>query len=425
MINFQDFIDLLRGKKELKLVDSAITIRKKFHNNLLQQIKFKLRNNEKINVGFLVIFDSVFPAKPIFEQMLKDNRFNPFIVVIPDVLRGYENTQKQLRKTYNTFVNLYGEDVVLSSFDEETNKYIDFSSKMNLVCLANPYDAMTHKYYRIDYLSQYNLIFYVSYYYFGKLKYDLKFLKNKTLGKIWKIYIENKNSQDLFIKHLKMSKKNVIISGYPKMDEYKDCDEEPQEKTIIISPHHTVRWVPGHLNISNFIRLSDFYLRLPSLYPNIKFIFRPHPLMFVVLAREDVWGEERVKTYIEKLKAIPNLEYQEGGEYLETFSKSSALIHDCGSFMAEYLYTKNPQCFILESKKVINREFLPFGKKILKNIYTAYSEQNIIDFIDNVVIKKNDYMKNSRIIYANSEIRCNYPHSTMFILDDLIKEITK
>ena len=80
-------------------------------------------------------------------------------------------------------------------------------------------------------------------------------------------------------------------------------------------------------------------------------------MMFVVLAREDMWGKEKVEEYIEKINAIPNMEYQEGGEYFETFAKSSALIHDCGSFMAEYLYTKNPQCFTLESKKVIDREF--------------------------------------------------------------------
>ena len=115
------------------------------------------------------------------------------------------------------------------------------------------------------------------------------------------------------------------------------------------------------------------------------------------------------------------MEYQEGGEYLETFAKSSALIHDCGSFMAEYLYTSHPQCFILESKKVINREFLPFGKHLLKNIYTAYTEQNIIDFIEEVVIKGNDYMKKDRIDYATKEIRYNYPNSADFIVEDLKK----
>ena len=420
-MRFQDVIDLLRGKKELALIDSPVQARRKLWGKFIQKIHMKLDYNEKINVGFCVINDCSFAAKSIFEKMLDDKRFNPFIVVAPDVARGSENTEKQLKHTYDAFVQLYGKNVVFSSFDENSGEYRDFSSRMDIVYLANPYDLMTHEYYTIEYLSQKCLIFYISYYYFGKLKYDLHFMRNKMLGKIWKIFVENENSKYLFTKYSNVSKKSLVVSGYSKMDIYKNFSEMSQNKMIIIAPHHTVKGAHSQLNISNFLRLSDFFLRLPSLYPDIKFVFRPHLLLFITLGRDDMWGKEKVHDYIEKIKAIPNMEYQEGGEYFETFAKSSALIHDCGSFMAEYLYTSHPQCFILENQKAIEREFLPFGKRILKNVYKAYTEQNILDFIDNVVVKGNDYMKEDRLRFAKNEICYNYPHATEVVIENLVK----
>ena len=309
---------------------------------------------------------------------------------------------------------------MVMSLNSNSGKYVDLASHYDIVCMANPYDGMTHKYYTIEYVSKFCLIFYISYYYFGKLKYDLNFLENRSLDNLWKVFVENNNSSRLFEKYTNLCKRNIIISGYPKMDEffnYEYRENTDNKKIIIISPHHTVRKIKGLLNLSNFLRLSDFYLKLPFMFPDIKFIFRPHPLLFVVLSRPELWGENKVNEYIKKINSIPNMIYQNGGDYFESFAESAALIHDCGSFLAEYLYTNHPQCFVLESNEEIDREFLPFGEMILKNVYTALTEKDIIDFINNVVIYGNDFMKKQRIDFANLHIKNFYPNSSEFIVD--------
>ena len=406
----------------MSYLKNKLTVIKHHINQIIisKRIRKKIHNGKKIKIGFFVVFDSVFPGKIIFEKLLNSKKYEVSIIVIPDTSRGKNNEIFQLNKTFNYFSKKYKNNLVMS-LDCTSGKYIDFASEYDIVCMANPYDAMTHKYYTIEYISKFCLIFYISYYYFGKLNYDLKFLRNKSLDKLWKVFVENINSRELFEKHTNLGKRNIIISGYPKMDEFFNYERiennEKNQKIIIISPHHTVRRIRGHLNLSNFLRLSDFYLKLPFMFPDIKFIFRPHPLLFVVLSRPELWGEIKVNEYISKINCIPNMIYQDGGEYFESFAKSSALIHDCGSFMAEYLYTSHPQCFVLENKEEIDREFLPFGKEILKKVYTAFTEKDIIDFINDVVINGNDFMKKQRMEFANLHIKNFYPNSSDFIID--------
>ena len=99
---FQLIVDLLRGKKHLQ-----IKIYDDLYKLSVMRLKAKISQNEKIKVYFLVIYDSVFPAAPVFEKMLNDNIFEPCVVVIPDISRGYQNMFYQLDKTFDTLSKKY------------------------------------------------------------------------------------------------------------------------------------------------------------------------------------------------------------------------------------------------------------------------------------------------------------------------------
>ena len=88
--------------------------------------------------------------------------------------------------------------------------------------------------------------------------------------------------------------------------------------------------------------------------------------------------------------------YDNNQDYLETFANSDTMIHDCGSFTAEYLFTNKPCCYMLKNVDDIKRKFLPMGQKCLDNYYKAFNKNDILNFIDNVVIKGIDPMKNQR-----------------------------
>lgn len=407
-------------------------IRAKFINNkkpykqqqkkyqaVIKRIKKQVIAGQKIRVGFFVIFDSVFPGKTIFEAMLSDKMFEPFIVAIPDTSRGDDNKFYQLNKTYTTFCQKYGEKYVRSSLNQQNNSFIDFTSDFDIVCFANPYDLMTDKLFSIKYYAQKGILpVYVNY---GTMPdyYAREHIINlDSLNLCWKVFVDTQENLKDVIKYTDIKGENAVLSGYCKMDSLNKVQKKSLErKKIIIAPHHTVNM--PNFPLSNFLEYADFFLELPAKYPQIDFVFRPHPLLFVTLSKESLWGKEKVNQYIDKISSFSNVEYQNGGEYFETFVNSSAIIHDCSSFIMEYLYTGHPACYMLKNKQEITEIFAPIGQKCLANYYQVFNKQEIIKFIENVVLQENDPMKKERVSFAKKEIMVNFPNAT----DVIIKHI--
>jgi len=195
-------------------------------------------------------------------------------------------------------------------------------------------------------------------------------------------------------------------------------------KRIIIAPHHTVAdEFKETFGLSNFLKYADFFLNLPRIYPEIDFIFRPHPLLFVTLEREDVCGKEKSDAYLKKLLSFNNVIYSNGGTYYDIFLNSDAIIHDCSSFLVEYLITGYPCCYMLKSNKQIDDLFTEFGKECLSYYYKAFNENEILYFIDNFVIAGNDIDKEKRIKFANQKLMINYPNVSEKILSEIKNEI--
>ena len=137
-----------------------------------------------------------------------------------------------------------------------------------------------------------------------------------------------------------------------------------------------------------------------------------------------MWGKEKLKKYLDRLTSFPNVVYQEGGDYFQTFVDSDAIINDSGSFMVESFYVSMPQCFLLKDENEINEEFTDFGRQVLGHVYKAYTEQDIDNFIKNVVLNKKDLMKQKRQDFAEKSIKTNYPNTTTTIIT-MIKNTIK
>lgn len=391
-------------------------------SEIVARIRKKVQSGSKLRVCFSVIYDSIFSAENVLKKMLNESVFEPCILVIPDTSRGEGNMFYQMDKTYKTLCAKYKN--IYHLYDFQKKEFIDWSDKMDVCFFANPYDSMTHEFYTVKYLSDKCFCVHVPYGYTGLTKYSLDTIyRTEEYSTFSKIFAENRNVYKLIKEHQKYSVDNLEVVGYPKMDSVAYLKVEiPDRPLIVLAPHHTVRKIPGFINISNFLRLSEFYLELPKKYPQIDFIFRPHPLLFITLSTPDLWGKEKVDEYIAKVRDIPNMQYQEGEDYFETFAKSSALIHDCGSFFAEYFYFDKPQCYILENDEKIQIEFSDFGRLTMENVYRAYTEKDIENFINDVVINKNDFMRKQRQNFAKGNIITNHPNVSKLIVKSLKKE---
>lgn len=388
---------------------------------LEKELYKKIAKLNKLRVGFYIVYDASWGNRALFEKMQQDTFFDVKVVVCPDTARGERNEFEVLHKVYKELCGLYGTEYVLNSFSEKDNHFIDYADAFDMIGFANPYDTMTHRFYTVDYIvrKKKKLTFFNDYGYQGKLRWDAGLFKLNSYNMFWKSFVDNEQTKLLAKKMQYVRTRNIVVSGSCKMDKLIPHIQHNNKKTILIAPHHTVRKIEGCLNLSNFLRFSDLIQSLPIKYPDVHFIFRPHPLLFVTLRNEDLWGDERVDNYIAQLTKNKNVVYSNRGEYFDDFNKSDAMIDDCGSFLAEYFYTNKPQCYVLQSQEQCDAEYLDFGKQFFKYVYKAFSEDDIYSFIDNVVIGENDPLKEERAVFSKNTVMINYPNVSQFIVNYL------
>lgn len=377
-------------------------------------------NRTILNFAAYVIFDSTYGMDGVFKLMMNNpDHWNPKIVIIPDVARGREHAIETYKKSKEYFVNRYGEECVLDGWIPENDEYIDPIDCFDIVYYANPYDSMAHEFHKISYACKKNVLpIYVSYGYDIGRYTTLSRLRGTELNLVWKIFTDTTYSYDDYLKYQVLKGKNVVLSGYSKMDNFYnhviDVNRCKTRKKILISPHHTVAM--DALPLSNFLKYYDLVYELPEIFPNIDFVFRPHPLLFTTLINNGIWTREETHRYIQGLKKR-GIEYSEGGDYFRIFSECDAIINDCASFTVEWLYTGKPGCFVY-SEYLKKKHLTSLMKAAISYYSVAHSRQDIIDFIRE--IDNANYYENSDMSqWVKDNIAINFPKVSEYIMNEI------
>ncbi len=399
------------------------------YRDALQKARDRVQKGEKVRVQYLVNMPSMFPAKRLMEQMLQDDTFEVELYVIPDVRFGDEEMLRILKDTYAELVAQYPFVKYAVDFDENgITEYHHVSEGADLVCYPSPYDVSYSPYNPYYAVRKGILSFHINYGFF-RSKYDRLIYRMDNYSNFWKVFLETDINLQEYKAYGNCLGYNAEVVGYAKMDEMQDyleaCPKNRARKKIIVAPHHSVEGGTNHvLALSNFVEYADFFLGLYAAYPEVDFVFRPHPVLFTVLRRPKQWGEEKVQEYLDKIAALPNVEYSTGGNYLQTFAESDGIIQDCGSFLVEYFYTGKPCCYMLKSPEDIENKFSDLGKECLENCYVAYNKEAIREFMEEVIAKGNDPKAEGRARFAREEVMKNFPHVTERILQSLKSAFT-
>ena len=416
MINkIKDFlrpaVRFYRKKKILYLASTASA----HYEIIIESIRHSGRS--KLNFAAYVIFDSIYGMDGVFRLMMQDlDHWNPRIVVIPDISRGREHAEKTYKKTKEYFINKYGEKYVLDGWDPNTDTYYDHLSEFDIVYYANPYDKMVHRFHKIVYATKKNVLpVYVSYGYdVGRLT-TLNRIKKPELNLVWKLFADTTYMYEDYVKDQVVKGKNIILAGYSKMDNLKYyAPTQHKRKKILITPHHTV--VMKMLPLSNFLTYYELILDLPILFPDVDFVFRPHPLLFTTLINEKIWNHERVEQYITTLKSR-GVDYSTEGDYLPLFAECDAIINDCGSFTVEWLYTGKPGCFVYRDD--LKEELLTnLMNKAISAYTVARSKDDIIEFVKRISEDKGEHNYEMEP-WVKENIAVNYPDVSSFLLNEM------
>lgn len=361
----------------------------------------QIRKKDKINVLFVVWSLGAWKTELLYQEMLKHQRFEPFLLFV----KNYEENDIDNLKKYAK-LNHY-------EYHELENANIDFWEMFHpdIIFFQKPYG-------REYFLNLKSLFCYITYTTHASL--ELWSIRTDYIINCWQVYYENEKLAKQYSALLGRPVHNSYGTGTPIMDELaisKELLKDPWKqsegkKRIIFAPHHSIdpeNW----WHTSTFLNTGEMILHLAKKYSDrVQWAFKPHPLLRGKL--EKIWGKEKTDAYYQEW-SNSNWSQYENGSYLGLFKYSDAMIHDCGSFTMEYHYTLNPVMFLgtnLDNNPTI-QEFNSFLREALSLHTIGYDKNEIEQFILDVIngndprysIRKEYYEKYLKVPNGQSAAR--------------------
>ena len=378
----------------------------KSYMRLFPSILEHVRQKDKINVVFFVANIAMWKNDDLFRLLLASSRFSPYIVSFlydhhDDVYR--KARQEELHKYFTSKGFPY-----IDSYNFDRSEWFDVKSlEPDIIFYAQPYNC-GKKEYLIENFWNVSLFAYIPYCIDME---NINATHNTLLENIaWKLFYPTKYHQKLTEESCFNKGRNVAVVGYPSADSL-NCkvsitnvawkDRSKKLKKIIWAPHHSIL-ESDTLQYSNFLTLAHDMLCLAERYSDkIQIAFKPHPILKVKLYGLLDWGQKRTDEYYEKWENGINT-FVADGEYMDLFLSSDALIHDCSTFMAEYLYVCKPVLFMMKDNYTMPLN--EFGNACLDCHYKGKTIEDIEYFIDKVLIDDGDFMLEKRITFLNENL---------------------
>ncbi len=351
-----------------------------------------LRSREKIRVGFFVLNRSMWKCDSVFKAMLKDEYFEPVILICPCTKEG---TKKMLNDIEENVKFFSGKGYpVVSSYNRKTGDWVAVDSlALDLIFFAIPHPDTLAEYYSKAFRK--HLSVYVPYAH-QVSKYDnYTFQYNQVFhNMMWKIFAPHKYDLEIFKTHGAIQGTNVVLTGYPAIEPFIDGSKvandpwknQPDRKVrIIFAPHHTI--CSPKLPYSTFLEFSEHMKFLAEKnQKKVQWAFKPHPHLKKNLYKHKEWGRQKTDAYFD-FWASSSFSQLEEGNYYDLFKCSDAMIHDSGSFLAEYLYLQKPVMYLAKSDRVMSFQN-KFGNKAFNDCIIGRSKEDITSFIENLLTSK-------------------------------------
>ena len=394
----------------------------------VQQIVYKhalskVSNKKPLNVIYIVFSPSIWKYDSLFKLMLEDECFNPIVFVSTNEALGSDLKLDNLRETYSFFVNKGYRTIC--AYDEVTDRYVDMDTLCpDILFYSTPYPYQIPKQYnqytRLKYLKCYVNYAYVNVIYSWSIA-------SAVQGLMWLYFVECESNKQLALSYSKSEFQNARVVGYPIYDEYQATkgdtlmwkSADPKFKRIIWAPHHSIEGHNGLLSFSTFLENAEKILEFAENNKDkYQFAFKPHPLLLQALYNHPKWGKEKADAYYKSWEEGENTTLQTG-TYMELFKSSDAMIHDCGSFIIEYLYTQKPVMYLGNSRE---EQSNVVGKKAYACHYHGTTIEEIDVFLDDVVQNGNDDLKTTRKQFYDEVL---LPPNSCSVAENIINEIKR
>lgn len=381
---------------------------------------YRLKGKKKLKCVFFVWYEEMWKCEGVYNRMIVDDGFDPFILVCPVKNRDKKDILDRMDRCYSFFMGKGYR--VINAYDRNKDKYMDVDKDLSpdIIFYSYPYEGVIDENFFVTRFLH-KLTIYVSYAYVTS-NYYRYFYDQIIHNLVWRYYVENESSMHYSKLFSRCKGRNAVNTGYPGIEPFiKDKIDVSLEgwklkdrklKRIIWAPHHSIE-KEGEMLFSCFLMYCDFMLELAEKYnEKVQFVFRPHPELRNRL--KNVWDEEKIENYYNKWKLLYNGSFHKGN-YVDLFFSSDAIIHDCGSYIQEYLFMNKPAMRTMNGMP-LEDNCNPFTIECIDMYYKAYNKEDIEEFVRNV-INDVDPMKEKREKFVNEVLKPKFPPSELIVKD--------
>lgn len=369
----------------------------RLYRRKMPKLVAQMRSKEKIRVLFILHCLDKWKTEGLYNMMLRHERFEPMLgLALP--LQDYPS---EAVKKYGKLKDY----VVAKGYEYQELCQKDDLDRIapDIIFYIEPYNGVINR--GLEYRNARNSLFCFSTY--GIHTVDFDWAYSTIFYKfLWQDYYESPLAAEHVMKHCPSRKGSIVYTGTPFADQLlKPAESDPWKtvparKRIIYAPHYSI--VDPHdknaLYIGTFLEHGEFILSLAEKYADkTQWAFKPHPCLFRELSKQ--WGEKRTQAYYDRWAELPNTQFEEG-QYLDLFKHSDAMIHDCSSFICEYLYMQKPVLYLDNGNDFPQNNL---GRGGLQQHYHANTNKQIEQFIQDI-ISGNDPMKDSRSAFVKQNL---------------------
>ncbi|MBR0288863.1 MAG: hypothetical protein IJQ82_07780 [Selenomonadaceae bacterium] len=331
------------------------------YNLLLEKIfeatAQQIRRKDKIKLGFVVYLSAQWSGDELYNLFANDKRFETTIFLCKrlggstdnelfqeDFLRGV----KQFKSHGLNVIPVKGLKAKIPAQD--------------VIILLTPYFAKLPNVFKPAFLKAKTLVTHIPYSFDIAIRPSSYY--NLALFRIaWKIFFSSVSGREVYAKNNFMGMPRGLFSGYPRMDIFFDKKTkfnfdwktaQPDAKKIIWAPHWSIL-INNAISYATFRWNYKFMYEFAKAHPETSWVVKPHPGLFFSAVTAKIFPTvEAFEKYLQKWNDLPNAQVYTGAYYQAIFATSDGMIHDSGSFLAEYQFVDKPMIFLTREGGLFN-----------------------------------------------------------------------
>ena len=346
------------------------------YKRLLKVAKRKPKDR-KIRVLFIVSEIAKWKEQSLYEGMESSGQFYPVVGLSAwNRQNGLSNAELDaVHSRAEAFFDKLGNRHVRTVTVDGCRKVFHSLSEFNpdIVFYTEPWSPCERQ--NPDDVSKFALTYYVPYFVpnYGIISWDCHQRFHQLLHGYFCL---SQEWCDLYRSSLRFTAHatKFIPAGHPALDYcYRNRDRKPQMDYVIYAPHYSF----PHKNRKHVQTYGTFewnglkILEYAESHPEIKWVFKPHPVLWITVIEEGFMTEQELRSYYARWRKVGIV--CEDSDYQEYFLESRCMITDSGSFLSEYGATERPIIHLICAQN----QFVPI--KVSKDVYDTYYQVHNLD----------------------------------------------